>query len=277
MIVVAGGTGRLGRLVVTRLLDEGADVRVLARHAGQAEDLRAKGAVLSVADVRYPATLTAPLADADVIVSAVQGLTGERGSSPTTIDRDGNAHLIDAAERVGADVVLVSVLGASADSPMELFRMKWAAEEHLRASRTRWTIVRSAAFGELWLEVVRGRSARPQVLGRGVNPMNFVSVGDVATAVARAATDSTLRGAVIELGGPRDYTLTELAGVVSAAAPRHVPRFALRAASVLARPVSPQAARLAKAALVMDTEPGPAFDARSSHAAYPWLPCTPIA
>jgi len=64
--------------------------------------------------------------------------------------------------------------------------------------------------------------------------------------------------------------------VISGATPRHVPRFALRAASVLARPVSPQAARLAEAALVMDTSPGLAFDAGPAHAAYPWLPCTPI-
>jgi NADH dehydrogenase len=277
MIAVVGGTGRLGRLVVTRLLDQSTDVRVVARNARRAEDLRARGADLVAADVRDAGSLRSALDGAEVVVSAVQGLTGGRGASPASIDRDGNAHLVEAAEQTGADVVMVSVVGACADSPMELFRMKWAAEQHLRASRVDWTIVRSAAFAELWLEVVRGRSARPQVLGRGANPMNFVSVGDVATAAARAATDSTLRGAVIEVGGPRDYTLTELAGVVSAAAPRHVPRFALRAASVLARPVSPQAARLAKAALVMDTEPGLAFDARSSHAAYSWLPCTPIA
>jgi uncharacterized protein YbjT (DUF2867 family) len=276
VIAVVGGTGRLGRLVVTRLLDEGAGVRAVARHVGQAEDLRARGAELVTADVRDTGSLRSALDGTDVVVSAVQGLTGGRGVSPASVDRDGNAHLVEVAEQVGADVVLVSVVGASPDSPMELFRMKWAAEQNLRASRVRWTIVRAAAFAELWLEVLRGRSGRPQVLGRGTNPMNFVSVGDVATAVARAATDPTLRGAVVEVGGPRDYTLTELAGVVSGAAPRHVPRLALRAASVLARPVSPQAARLAATALVMDTRPGLAFDARPAHAAYPWLPFTPI-
>ena len=51
----------------------------------------------------------------------------------------------------------------------------------------------------------------PQVFGDGDNPINFVSVEDVAVAVARAATDATLRGQVIEVGGPDDLTLNELA------------------------------------------------------------------
>ena len=52
--------------------------------------------------------------------------------SPATIDRDGNASLVDAAATAGAEVVLMSVVGAAADSPMELCRMKYAAEAHLR-------------------------------------------------------------------------------------------------------------------------------------------------
>jgi NADH dehydrogenase len=42
-----------------------------------------------------------------------------------------------------------AVAGAAADSPMELFRMKHAAEEHLRESGADWTIVRATAFLEL--------------------------------------------------------------------------------------------------------------------------------
>ena len=85
---------------------------------------------------------------ADVVVSAVHGFAGPGGVSPASVDRDGNRHLVDAAVRAGATVILMSVVGAAPDSPMELFRMKYAAEQHLRARGTPWTIVRSTAFLE---------------------------------------------------------------------------------------------------------------------------------
>ena len=50
---------------------------------------------------------------------------------------------------------MMSVVGAAAGSPMELFRAKDAAEVHLRASGAPWTIVRSTAFVELWSEIMK--------------------------------------------------------------------------------------------------------------------------
>jgi uncharacterized protein YbjT (DUF2867 family) len=47
--------------------------------------------------------------------------------SAATVDRQGSVNLIDAAGDAGAEFVLVSVVGAAADSPMELARMKYAA------------------------------------------------------------------------------------------------------------------------------------------------------
>jgi NADH dehydrogenase len=88
-----------------------------------------------------------------------------------------------AAASARAGVVLVSVVGAAADSPLELSRAKYAAEQNLRASGVPWTIVRASAFAELWAEIM----TKPVVFGRGNNPVNFVSVSDVAAAVAAAA------------------------------------------------------------------------------------------
>jgi uncharacterized protein YbjT (DUF2867 family) len=170
------------------------------------------------------------------------------------------------------------VVDASADHPLELFRMKWAAEQHLRASGVPWTIVRASAFAEMWVEMLR-ESAHdgkgPQVFGDGDNPINFVSVQDVAVAVARAATDATLRGQVIAVGGD-DLTLNELAHLVRPETPpRHVPRVALHVMGQVARPVRPSLARLARTALVMDRA-NLRFDAAPSRTAYPWLPRTSV-
>ena len=72
-------------------------------------------------DVRDPSSLVAPLRGADVVVSAVQGFEGPGGVTPASVDRDGNAHLVAAAESAGAHVVLLSVIGAAADSPWRCF------------------------------------------------------------------------------------------------------------------------------------------------------------
>jgi NADH dehydrogenase len=275
MIAVIGGTGRLGRLVTARLVEEGEQVTVVARSAPQ---VRVPGAHFVAADLRDPSTLPAALDGADVVVAAAHGMDPGKGESPAEVDRDGNIGLIDVAKVRGADVVLVSVVDASADHPLELFRMKWAAEQHLRASGVPWTIVRASAFAEMWVEMLRGSAhdgKGPQVFGDGDNPINFVSVQDVAVAVARAATDATLRGQVIAVGGD-DLTLNELAHLVRPETPpRHVPRAVLQVMGQVARPVRPSLARLARTALVMDRA-DLRFDAAASRTAYPWLPRTSV-
>ncbi len=213
------------------------------------------GVEVVVGDVRAPGTLDAAVDGAEVVVSAVHGFAGPGRVTPATVDRAGNAHLVDAARRAGADVVLLSVVGASPDSPMELFRAKYDAEQHLRTSGAAWTIVRSTAFVELWAEIM----ARPVVLGRGENPINFVAVADVAAVVADAVGDRARRGQVLEVGGPDDLTFNQFAALlvecgVATGKVRHVPRGVLRAMAVVSRK--------ARAAVAMDTE-DMSFDSES--------------
>jgi uncharacterized protein YbjT (DUF2867 family) len=279
VILVAGGTGHLGRILVSALVSAGEPVRVLARSAGSADRGAPDGVERVEGDVRDVAAVRAAMRGVSVCVSAVQGLTGRGGASPATVDRDGNRNLVDAARSMGASFVLLSVVGAAPDSQMELFRMKWAAEEYLRASDVPWTIVRATAFAETWADVLRGtadRAGRIRVFGRGENPLNFVAVADVAHAVLRAVADPSLRGEVIEVGGPSNLTVTELAMLLQdGRAPGHVPRAALRLMSVLARPVRPDRARLARAALLMDSQ-DLRFDPADALATYPWLSSTRV-
>jgi uncharacterized protein YbjT (DUF2867 family) len=232
MIVVAGGTGRLGSHVVRRLVARGEDVRVMTRDLSRSAHLDDLGVELVTGDVREPGTLPSIMQGADVVLSAVHGFGGPDGVSPESVDRDGNSNLIAAAEAACADVVLMSALGASLEHPMDLHRAKYAAEQRLRGSRVRWTVVRSAAFVEAWAEIIDNSI----IFGRGDNPINFVSVQDVAAVVERAVTDPGLRGRVIEVGGPQNLTLNQLAAMARQirgrpASTRHVPRWLLRAAS----------------------------------------------
>jgi NADH dehydrogenase len=246
MILVAGGTGRLGTLVVTQLAQRGTRVRVLTRDPARAAHLRPAGAQVARGDVRDQSGIERAMGGVTTVVSAVHGFAGPGRVTPDSVDRGGNAHLVAAAAAARADMVLVSVTGAAADSPLELFRAKYAAEQNLRTSAVAWTIVRASAFAELWAEIM----TRPVVFGRGNNPVNFVSVSDVAAAVVRAVADTELRGQVIEVAGPDNLTFNELAALLQELRGqhgpiRHIPRWLLHAMA--------PASRQARAAIAMDT------------------------
>ena len=284
MILVAGGTGLLGRHLVQRLVARGLAVRVLSRNASGAEACRGAPVEVVQGDVRDPASLEPAMRGIDTVVSAVHGFTGTSRDSLSRVDRDGNVHLIEAAESVRASFVLMSAIGASADHPMELQRMKYAAEQRLRTSRLSWTIVRATSFLELWLSLLESTargSGRPLIFGRGNNPINFVSVIDVAALIERVIIAQTARGRVLEIGGPQNLSFNELAAQVQRAAgrevaPRHVPRVGLRIMAVCMRPFRPDLARQARSALLMD-EGDLTFDASAIRAEYRDLPSTTVA
>jgi uncharacterized protein YbjT (DUF2867 family) len=284
VILIAGGTGRLGTLLVNRLVNRDLQVRVLTRDPARAEPLTGELVTVVRGNVRDRESLVPATAGVDVVVSAVHGFTEPRRGSLEAVDRDGNVNLIDAAKAAGAAFVLMSTVGAAADSPMELFRMKHAAEQHAATSGVPTTIVRATAFLELWIDVLNqttGRSGRPLVFGHGRNPINFVSVGDVAALVEHAVIDPATRGMILEIGGSENLTFDELAQAVQiaagrAGAPRHVPPALLQLMANSIGRVKPQLGRQTRAALVMDRT-DLIFDTTRIHKLYPRLPCTPLA
>jgi uncharacterized protein YbjT (DUF2867 family) len=281
MILIAGGTGRLGSLLVERLAGRGHQIRILTRDPARAGHLAGGQVTVMTGDLRDRQSLQPAAAGVETVVSAVHGLNESARDKLMTVDRDGNANLIDAARAAGAGFVLISTVGAAADSPMELFRAKYAAEGRAIRSGIPCTIVRPTAFLELWIELLEqtaARSGRPLVFGRGQNPINFVSVGDVAALVERAVLDPATRGETLETGGPENLTFDQLAQLVQNAAgrtapPKHVPPPMLRLIANTVGRVKPQLGRQVRAAIAMD-QMDLAFDPAAIHNLYPELPRT---
>ncbi len=99
-ILVTGGTGTLGRLVVPRLRDTGAKVRVLSRTPQPARE----GVEFVVGDLDTGAGADEAVAGADTIVHCAGSAKGD--------DRKAR-HLVRAAGRAGAPhIVYISVIGA---------------------------------------------------------------------------------------------------------------------------------------------------------------------
>jgi uncharacterized protein YbjT (DUF2867 family) len=284
VILVAGGSGRLGTLIVRRLAMRSLSVRVVTRDRKRTAHLEPAGVEVIEGDVRDKTSLDGAMLGVTTVVSAIHGFGDIGNVSPASVDRDGNRNLVTAAAAAKATVVLMSIVGASAEHPIELFRMKYAAEEHLRASGTPWTIVRATAFAEFWLDLLdqtAGGSGRPVIFGRGTNPINFVSVSDVAALVERVVVDPSARGATFQVGGPKNVSFNELAASLQSASgrtapPRHIPRSMLRLLAAVLGPVRPNRARQMRAAIAMDTM-DLTFAPTDLHRRFPELPVTSLA
>ena len=284
MILVAGGTGHLGLELVPLLVAQGTPVRVLTRDPDRARQRLGESPEFARADARNPRELDAALEGIDAVVSALTGF-GPGGQGPKAVDYEGNLNLIRAAEAAGTRrFVLVSMEGAAAHHPMELARMKYRAEEALRASRLDWVIVRPNPFMELWAEIAGGpiiKEGKATVFGRGDNPINFNSARDVARFLELALFDPGLSRTILAVGGPENLTFNELVGQIERTAGRkavvkHIPVPMMRLLSVLMRPFRPDLAGLIGAGVAFDTV-DMTFDASDLRRRFPEIELTPMA
>jgi NADH dehydrogenase len=280
MILVTGATGTLGRLLVPLLLARGEPVRVLTRDPERAA-AKLSGVEFVAGDVTRIEHGRRAVEGARVVVSAITGFASPAGVQ--AIDAVGNATLAEAAAAAGVEhFVLMSVSGASADHPIPLFRAKFAAEQAVRRSGIPSTFIRPTAYLETWLGLLGGplvTTGRTMVFGRGRNPINFVSAGDVARFVDQAvAAPPPPSATIVDVPGPENLTLDQLVAIIETASGRsgrvsHTPRALMRLLSIALRPINRMRADQVATALVMDTR-DMTVDGPAMRAASPSIPMT---
>jgi uncharacterized protein YbjT (DUF2867 family) len=220
-VTVFGGSGFLGRQIVRRLAEGGAEVRVAVRHPERASFLTEYGAAGPItttrADVWDETTVGPALAGSDAVVNTV-GHYVERGRATfEAIHGQGALHVARAAAsaRVGR-LVHISGIGADPRSESSYVRARATGERLVREAFPGATILRpSVMFGpeDAFLNTLAGLTRIMPVLplfGSGEVRLQPVYVGDVAEAVARALASETTQGKTYELGGPRAYTYKAL-------------------------------------------------------------------
>lgn len=284
-IVIAGGTGTLGTQVVHRLNDRGLKVRVLTRDVDHAKHLVGANVEIVTGDLRDPGAVSRAVSGAVTVINAVQagfGATG--GSSPKSVDGQGSRNLLAAAKANGVHhMVLMSIYDVAPGHPLELWRMKYRAEQELQASGLAWTILRSTAFMEWAVSFVCQPligNGKAVVYGQGKNPINFVSAHDVAQFVELAVVDPALRGQLVTIAGPENLsfnqlaetfqTVTGTAGVVT-----HVPLPLMRVMAKVLVPLKPALGREIQAGVFLDTADRTA-DGSAVRARYPSIPVTTL-
>lgn len=282
MILLAGGTGTLGGTLIRTLRDATMPFRVLTRSGKRAAGLKEAGLDVALGDAGNPADLTRALSGCTAVVSAISGFGPQSGSTPQAVDRDGNINLMQAAEQSGVkQFVHFSMHGASASHPLELARMKYAAEQRLMAGRLAWTIIRPTTILETYTAIM-GESLRRSgvavVFGRGDNPVNFVSALDLAGAVV-FALQGGLRNQAVDVGGPDNLPLNQLAALLiernGSGRTVHIPLPLLRAAAAGARLAAPPWGRVLGGAVHLGAA-DMTFEAAPERTRLPGVPFTPV-
>ena len=227
MILVVGATGALGGMVTRRLLEQGADVRALVRDRVAAQPLADAGARLVTGDLTDHRSLRAAADGVDTVVTTAN--SAMRGGQDTveTVDRAGNAALVEAAVSAGVRrFVFVSALAADEASPVPLMQAKAETEQQLARSGMSWVVLRPNLFMDVWVPAV---VAGPALAGRPVHLVgesrrrhSLIAMADVAGYVTAAVDHEAATNRTFVLGGPDAVTWWDVVREVERATGRDV-------------------------------------------------------
>ena len=274
MILLVGATGRLGKAVAERLLQDGIPFCAACRNIGKAQWLVERGVDVRALDVESGASISAAMIGVTKVISCIHGLLGKSRHSIERIDVRGQAALIDAAADAGVDrFVYISALGASPNHSSEFWRAKAGTEQYLKASGLDYVILRPSAFMDLYAHdligaaVMRGKTVF--LLGRGTTPRNMIAVADVADAAVKSFSRADLIGQTIEIGGWENPTEQEIAALYSRQSGkplklRTLPPLALKTLAAVISPFHAGLGHLLRLPLQLAGRTDLLFDASSS-------------
>lgn len=223
MILVAGGTGFVGRAVVRELIERGEQIAVLTRDAARAEAKPGLQTEYREGDVRDPATLGAAMDGVKAVIATQQfaGFPMEnpgKGRTFEEVDGKGTENLVAAAKAAGVErFIYLSGAGAAADAQYHWFRTKWRAEEAVRNGGTTHVILRpSWLYGpddaalNRFLNMSKFLPFVPLIGSPGKQKVQPAFIDDVARIVAESVTNRATDNQTFEIGGPEVLTMSEL-------------------------------------------------------------------
>lgn len=224
-VAIAGGTGFVGGGIGAVLAARGHHVVVLTHRPPEAPPIRP--ALPAGWDVRHvdladAAGLAAAMSGIDALIVAIafHGYPMEnprRSETFEAVDGAGTERLVAAAATAGVgNVVYISGAGAAADLPRQWFRAKWRAEEAVRSSGLRYTILRPTwLYGprdvalNRFLGFARYLPFVP-LTGNGRQLLAPVFIDDLGAIVADALADPAAADRVFEVGGPDTMTMNDV-------------------------------------------------------------------
>ena len=218
-ITVFGGTGFIGRHLVSLLLRSGATVRVAVHHPDRFEVATetARAPELIQADVLDDIAVSGAIAGADAVINLVGMLTETAQQSYRAIHVGGARRVALAAHRHSAmRMIHISALGASPTSAAISDQTKAEGERAVAAVFPQATIVRpSLVFGEddhfftRFAAMIRSSPVLP-LIGGGTTKFQPVFVDDIAAGLLELLKRPETTGKTYEFAGTRVYSFMVL-------------------------------------------------------------------
>ncbi len=183
VVLVAGATGRTGRLILEQLrMDPRFAIRPMARDVEAARRNISPDYLWVAGDVTRPETLGPALAGASLVLVAIGGTERSGPNSPEFVDYGGVKNLADAARDAGIrQLVLESSMGVGSGGGLlgmmlnllsgDALKWKAKGEAYLRASGVPYTIIRPGGLtddpaGQIGISFQQGDEGSGRI-GRG--------------------------------------------------------------------------------------------------------------
>ena len=216
-ILVLGGSGFVGRYLVSQLSADGHSVVVPTRRRDRGKHLILLPTVEVVeADVHDQTTLDRLASDASTVINLVGILNEARRGDFARAHVELARKVVGAYRSAGvAHLLHMSALNADPQGPSRYLATKGEAEAIVVGSGLAWTIFRpSVIFGkeDSFLNMFARLERMLPVIALASPNARFqpVFVGDVARAFVHSLSDDATHGQRYALCGPRVYTLREL-------------------------------------------------------------------
>ena len=221
LITVFGGSGFVGRHLVSALAKRGHRIRVAVRRPDLAIHLQPLGTVSQIqpiqANLRYPNSVAAAIKGADAVINLV-GILAESGRQTfSSVQSEGARNVAKACQDEGiTNFVQMSALGADSNSSSVYAQTKAYAEQIATQLVPTATIIRpSIVFGpednffNQFAGLAKMLPALP-LIGGGDTKFQPVFVGDVAELIAKVIDGDVKAGTVYELGGSDIMSFKEI-------------------------------------------------------------------
>ena len=220
MIVITGASGKLGSLVVDRLLERvpADQVGVSVRDPERADGLAARGVRVRRGDFAEPSSLAAAFEGAtQVLLVSVNAIGPEKVAQ--------HIGAVDAAYAAGAKRVLyTSHQGAGAASLFSPMVDHAATEEYLSALGTPFTSLRNGYYADTIPALFGQAIETGELVAPADGPVSWTAHADLAEAAARTLVDGLFDGPTPPLTAPDVYDLEQVAALLSELSGRPVRR-----------------------------------------------------
>lgn len=209
MIFIVGGTGKIGQELLKQLAVKNIKAKVLVRSAQKAEAVKALGHEPVEGDITN-------IPSFEPALHGVEKLFLLTSSTPERWAADEIA-VMEAAKKAGVNqVVLISAIGVTPDSPLVLGQQHSKSEEHLKKSGMAYTILQPHAF----MQNILGSAAtikQGAIYGNFKDgKVAFVDARDIAAVAVTALTEAGHENKTYLVTGGESVSYNELAAKLTA-------------------------------------------------------------